>query len=347
VKQKGRGVLSNPAGRFQRLRRERFPEAGADIVSAALLRDATRSIISRNKSPDLPFEQSINPYRGCEHGCVYCYARPTHAYLDLSPGRDFETRILFKPRARERLLEELARPGYAPSPIALGTNTDPYQPVERRLRITRSILETCLEVRHPVKIVTKGCLIERDLDVLERMASQRLVSVAVSLTTLDDELKRRMEPRAAGPRRRLATLRLLRSRGVPAGVLLAPIIPAINDHEIERMLAHAARAGATWAGYALIRLPHEVRSLFAEWLLEHYPERASHVESLIRQMRAGRMNDPRFHSRQKGSGEFARLIGARFSRACRKHDLASGPGEELETGLFRPPKPEQAQLGLW
>jgi DNA repair photolyase len=340
---KGRGSLSNRAGRYSRYDRDRYPEPQQQIVTA-LTPDASRTVIARNRSPDLPFEQSINPYRGCEHGCIYCYARPSHAYLDLSPGLDFETRLLFKPAAAARLRDELSRPGYRPTPIALGTNTDPYQPIERELEITRAILQTLLDFRHPVTIVTKGCLIERDLDLLGELASFNLVSAAVSITTLDADLKRRMEPRAAGATRRLEMLMRLREAGVPAGVLVAPIIPAINDHEIERILAGAAEAGAEWAGYALIRLPHEVKELFSEWLAEHFPERASHVLSLIRQMRSGRLNDPRFHSRRRGQGPFADLLERRFERARRASGLAARPPAELDTARFRLPLADQIAL---
>jgi DNA repair photolyase len=351
--QKGRGALSNPAGRFARLARERDPETPAlesddDVASrgppTVLHVDAARTIIARNQSPDLPFSQSVNPYRGCEHGCIYCYARPTHAYLDLSPGRDFETQLFFKPNACELLRAELARPGYEASPIALGTNTDPYQPVERKLRITRGILELLLESRHPVTIVTKGALILRDLDLLARLAADQLAFVNVSLTTLDDDLKRRMEPRTAGPARRLEIVRELARAGVPTGVLLAPIIPGLNDHEIERMLELAAEHGAQAAGYVLLRLPHEVGPLFVEWLRAHYPQRADHVMSLVRQMRSGALDDPAFHRRQRGSGPFAALLRSRFERSRR----AVGLDREatLSTSLFRPPVPAGGQLDL-
>ena len=316
------------------------------LVLTSLLPDTARTIITRNRSPDIPFEQSINPYRGCEHGCVYCYARPSHAYLDLSPGQDFETHVFFKPKAREHLIEELARPGYRVKTIALGTNTDAYQLVERDLEITRSLLTLLLECRHPVSIVTKGSLIERDLDLLAELARLRLVHVLVSFTTLDDDLKRRMEPRTASPRRRLAMIRALADCGVPTGVLLAPIIPALNDHELEDMLARAADAGASWAGYVLLKLPHELKSLFTEWLNEHYPERAEHVLSLIRQMRGGRLNDPRFGYRQRGTGPFAELLEARFLKARKLNGLDRDP-EPLDHTRFTPPSVNRDQLSLW
>ena len=269
-------------------------ELEADIAPAPrteLHIDRARSIIARNDSPDIGFSQSINPYRGCEHGCIYCYARPSHSYLDLSPGRDFETQIFYKPNAVELLRAELAKPEYVVSPIAFGTNTDPYQPVERNLRLMRGILELLLELRHPLTIVTKGGLILRDLDLLAELAADGLAAVHVSLTTLDDELKRRMEPRTAGPKQRLHMVRELAAHGVPTGVLLAPIIPGLNDHELEQMLEQAAGAGATSAGYVLLRLPHEVKALFEEWLREHYPDRAEHVLSLVRQMHGGALYD--------------------------------------------------------
>jgi DNA repair photolyase len=351
---KGRGALSNREGRFARYEREpdlaaladaALDETPAESVATELHVDTARSIIARNGSPDLPFSQSINPYRGCEHGCIYCYARTTHAYLDLSPGRDFETHLFYKPDAHELLLEELARPDYVVSPIALGTNTDPYQPIERRLEVTRGILEIFVELKHPVTIVTKGALILRDLDLLTRLAQDGLVAVCVSLTTLDDELKRRMEPRTAGPKQRLRMVRELAGHGIPTGVLLAPIIPALNDHELERMLEHAAECGACSAGYVLLRLPHEVKGLFIEWLNEHYPDRAEHVLSLLRQMHGGALYDSQFHSRQRGAGTFAELLLARFRLARAKYDLDREA--TLNTTLFRKPAPAGGQLDLW
>jgi DNA repair photolyase len=347
MKIKGRGALSNRAGRFARTERERvyddaFEDEPIERVPTELHADASRTIIARNRSPDIPFDQSINPYRGCEHGCIYCYARPTHSYLDLSPGRDFETQIYFKPRARELLREELAKPGYTVSPIALGTNTDPYQPAERSLEITRGILELLHEHRHPLTIVTKSGLVLRDLDILERLAADGLVAVFVSVTTLDADLKRCLEPRTAGPERRLHVIRELSRHGVPTGVMAAPVIPALNDHELERILEASAEAGAKSAGYVLLRLPHEVRPLFVEWLNEHFPDRAEHVLSLVAQMRDGRLNDPRFHSRQRGAGPFADLLMARFARAVRAHGLDERV--ELNTGLFRRPLRASGQL---
>lgn len=353
---KGRGALSNHPGRFAR--RERLPDIDALAAAAAaseepeeppklptrLHVDRARSIVSRNRSPDIPFEQSVNAYRGCEHGCVYCYARTTHSYLDLSPGRDFETEIFYKPEAVALLRKELAAPGYRASPLALGTNTDPYQPVERQLGLTRGILELMLEWRHPVTIVTKGAQILRDLDVLAALAKLDLVEVHVSLTTLDNDLKRRLEPRTAGPAQRLNMMSQLSSNGIPTGVITAPIIPALNDHELERLLEAAAEHGAANAGYVLLRLPHEVEPLFVEWLREHYPDRAEHVLSLVRQLRGGALYDAEFHRRQRGSGPFAALLAARF-RAARKR-LRLERATALRTDLFAPRRASQPQLEL-
>jgi DNA repair photolyase len=352
---KGRGALSNQQGRFARYAREPDVDALAAAALAAeepeptklathLHVDHARTIIARNDSPDISFRQSINPYKGCEHGCIYCYARATHSYLDLSPGRDFETEIFYKPNAVELLRAELAAPRYEVSPIALGTNTDPYQPVERELGVTRRILELLLELKHPATIVTKGSLILRDLDVLRALAEQDLVAVHVSLTTLDDELKRRMEPRTAGPKQRLNMIRQLAGAGIPTGVMTAPIIPALNDHELEAMLEAAAENGASSAGYVLLRLPHEVEPLFVEWLEAQYPDRAQHVLSLLRQLRGGALYDSRFHGRQRGSGPFAALLKARFEKARRRFGLDRET--ELRRDLFAPPRPAKSQLDL-
>jgi len=350
---KGRGALSNHPGRFARYEREPDLDTLAALaadepepprIATTLHIDRARSVISRNRSPDIPFDQSVNPYRGCEHGCIYCYARATHSYLDLSPGRDFETEIFYKPNLVELLRTELDAPSYGVSPIALGTNTDPYQPVERELGCTRGILELMLERRHPVTIVTKGALILRDVDVLGELAKLDLVAVKVSLTTLDNELKRRMEPRTAGPKQRLHMIRELSGHGIPTGVLTAPIIPALNDHELERLLESAALHGATSAGYVLLRLPHEVEPLFVEWLRAQYPDRAEHVLGLLRQLRGGSLNDPKFHSRQRGSGPFAALLEARFRNARRRYRLDGSVS--LRTDLFLGPKDAQLGLGL-
>jgi DNA repair photolyase len=350
---KGRGALTNRPGRFARHGREPdldtldallADEPEPPRIATTLHVDRARSVISRNNSPDIPFDQSVNPYRGCEHGCIYCYARATHSYLDLSPGRDFETEIFYKPNLIELLRAELDAPSYSVSPIALGTNTDPYQPAERELKLTRALLELMLERRHPVTIVTKGALILRDLDVLAELAKLDLVAAHVSLTTLDNELKRRMEPRTAGPQQRLRMIHELASRGIPTGVLTAPIIPALNDHELESMLEAAAQHGATSAGYVLLRLPHEVAPLFVEWLREHYPDRADHVLGLLRQLRGGTLNDPNFGSRQRGSGPFGALLQARFKNARRRFGLEGNAS--LRTDLFQRPKDAQLDLGL-
>jgi len=348
---RGRAARSNPPGRFARTLVEGFDdgwyrEATPDSIATRVEPEAARSVISRNDSPDVPFDQSINPYRGCEHGCIYCYARPTHAYLDLSPGLDFETRLFYKQDAAARLRAELARPGYVCSAIALGANTDPYQPVEKRLRVTRSILEVLLELRHPCTIVTKGALVLRDLDLLAALAAQRLCSVAVSLTTLDDGLKRTLEPRAAAPRTRLRVISELVAAGVPVTVLLAPMIPALNDHELESLLEAAADAGATSAAFMLLRLPHELGALFEQWLVEHYPQRASRVLGLLREARGGRLNDPRFGHRMRGEGPYARLLAARFVAACRRHGLNDGRGPGLDCSVFvrDPAAPRQGDL---
>ncbi len=350
---RGRGAVSNRAGRFESLAVEAVDDGWglADEplppLETTVLPEPAQRVITRNSSPDVPFDQSINPYRGCEHGCVYCFARPSHAYVNLSPGLDFETRLFFKKDAALRLREELNRRSYRCSPINLGANTDPYQPLERRLGITRSILEVLVECRHPVTIVTKSALVLRDLDLLTRLAEERLTRVFVSITTLDDELKRRMEPRAASPAARLATVKRLAAAGVPAGVMFAPVIPAINDHELEGIVASAAEAGAATAGYLLLRLPGEVRELFYEWLETHYPERANRVRNRIRQLRAGRDNDPRFSMRMRGQGPWADLLGRRFETSCRHHGLEHGRAESLETAFFRPPRRVPDQMELW
>jgi DNA repair photolyase len=350
---KGRGAASNPAGRFETLATaavdDDWPGDG-ETASAepeqVVLEDAAKRVISRNRSPDVPFEQSVNPYRGCEHGCVYCYARPTHAWLGLSPGLDFETRLFYKPDAAERLAAELDAPGYRCRTIVLGANTDPYQPVERRLGITRALLEVLAARRHPVSVVTKGALVERDLDVLAAMAARGLASVMISVTTLDDALKRRLEPRTAAPARRLASLERLAAAGIPTGVLIAPVIPALNDHEPEARLEAAAAAGARSAGWILLRLPHEVGPLFTEWLGHHYPERAGRVMSLLRQARGGRDNDPRFGHRMRGSGPWVDALSARFRLACRRLGIAETDRTALDTSQFEPRRSDR-QIDLF
>ena len=354
----GRGALSNRESRYRRLRHEDDPGApGGDLAAAGeeelpprhpatrVHIDPARTIISHNSSPDLPFNQSINPYRGCEHGCVYCYARPSHAWLDHSPGLDFETQLYAKPDAAALLDAELRRPGYVPELIALGTNTDPYQPVERERRITRALLQKLLEFRHPVSITTKGALLVRDLDLLVELAQHGLVAVQVSLPTLDNALKRTLEPRAASPAARLRAIETLARAGVPVGVMVAPVIPAVTDHELEAVLAAAARAGARSASYILLRLPLEVRDLFREWLAAHHPLRAEHVMSLVRDMRGGRDNEARFGHRMRGRGPLADLIAARFNAAARRHGLAGHERFRPTTERFRVP-PADGQLPL-
>lgn len=340
-----RGARSRVAGRFEVEAREAFDDGWtradepATPLETRVSVERARSIIATNESPDIPFEQSINPYRGCEHGCVYCYARPSHAYLDLSPGLDFESKLFAKSNAAELLREELARPGYVVKPIAFGTNTDCYQPIERRYRIMREILEVLAGCEHPLSIVTKSALIERDLDLLAPMAGTHLVKVFVSINTLDRGLARRLEPRAASPQRRLDVLRALSREGVPCGVMVAPVIPALTDQSMEEVLEAAAAAGATAAGYILMRLPHEVKPLFKEWLAVHYPQRADHVMSVVRQLHGGRENDPNFGTRMTGTGRYADLISKRFEIARRRFRLnQKRRGEEpLDCSRFRPP----------
>jgi DNA repair photolyase len=349
---KGRGATANPEGRFERTGREAFDDGWSAPEDDAALRPKTvvtpervKSIISRNDSPDIPFTYSINPYRGCEHGCIYCYARPSHAYLNLSPGLDFETRIFAKVNAAERLLEELAKPSYHCETISIGANTDPYQPAEREWNITRSVLEVAAACNQPVGIVTKNALVERDLDILAPMAAMGLAAIYVSVTTLDADLARRMEPRASAPARRIAAIRRLADAGVPVGVMVAPVVPFLTDAELETTLEAAAQAGATQAGYILMRLPYEVKDLFKEWLDEHYPLKAAHVMSRVRAMRGGRENDPDFGSRMRGSGELAELLRARFERACRRLGL-NRTRRSLDTTRFKRPRAD-GQLDLF
>jgi DNA repair photolyase len=345
---KSRGALSQIQGRFEAEARAPFDdgwETDADAAPApatTVTEERARSIIARNESPDIPFEQSINPYRGCEHGCIYCYARPSHAYLELSPGLDFETRLFAKTNAVELLQQALARPGYRATPLAFGTNTDCYQPIERRYGIMRGLIETLAACDHPLTIVTKSALVERDIDLLAPMAKKRLVKAFLSITTLDHRLARSLEPRAASPRRRVDAIRALAAAGIPCGVMVAPLIPALTDKSLEDVLEAGAAAGATLAGWILLRLPNEVRPLFKEWLAVHQPQRADHVISLVRQSRGGRENDPRFGSRMTGSGNFVDLIRKRFDLACRRLCLNSAedhmaPRHGLDCSLFRPP----------
>jgi len=375
---KGRGAVSNPSGRHEMYQRVAvadgweagWPDGTTDAgrqtgesvddavddglddgapppLATTVGIDASRTVITRNTSPDIPFDRSINPYRGCEHGCVYCFARPTHAWLGLSPGLDFETKLFAKPEAPRLLEMELAKPSYRPATIALGTNTDPYQPIERRVRITRGILEVLLRARHPVAIVTKSQLVLRDLDVLSALAAARLVRVMVSVTTLDPVLARRMEPRAAAPARRLETIRALSCAGVPAGVMTAPMIPGLNDDELEGILEAAAQAGAEMAGYILLRLPLEIKHLFLEWLEEHYPARKPRVISLLREARGGKLYDSAWGTRMKGQGVHAELLARRFALACKRLHLDRGSERwDFDSTAFRRPRWAGEQLSL-
>lgn len=348
---RGRGALSNATGRFESAVREAFDdgwtpqEAEAGAVRTTLTGETARSIITFNRSPDIHFDRSINPYRGCEHGCIYCFARPTHAYSGLSAGLDFETRLFHKPNAPELLRRELARPGYVPRPIALGVNTDAYQPVERDQRLTRTLLQILAEHHHPVSLLSKSALIQRDIDLIGPMAAQGLARVGISLTTLDRRLARTMEPRAATPERRLQTIRALSDAGIPVAVMTAPVIPGLNDHEIEPLLEAAAGAGATGAGYVVLRLPLEIKDLFHEWLAAHCPDRAARVINLVREMRGGKDYDSRWFERGRGQGTYAKLIASRFTRACARLGLAT-ERPPLRTDLFGVPEGSGAQLRL-
>ena len=356
---KGRGATFNPANRFRRDAREAAddgwgstpnePEEEAPPLKTTVTIQRARTIIARNASPDIPFTQSINPYQGCEHGCIYCYARPTHAYLDLSPGLDFETKLFAKPNAAALLRAELAKPGYRCEPIALGSNTDPYQPIEREWKITRQLVELLAACEHPLTITTKGVLVERDLDLLAPMAAKRLVRVFISIAMLDKELARKLDPRAPAPQRRLQMVKTLADAGVPVGVLVAPVIPQLTDKDLEAILEAAAANGARYAGSIMLRLPYEIKDLFKDWLAQHYPLRAEHVMSLVRQVRDGRDNDPRFGSRMRGEGHFAELIAKRFQVACKRLQL-NLDDEPLDTSRFRSPpaaSSERAQLALF
>ena len=348
---RGRGAESNRSGRFEKIQRDLADDGWgtADLLSpfkTSVEEEHPRKIISRNESPDIAFDRSINPYRGCEHGCAYCYARPTHAYMGLSPGLDFETKLFAKPNAARLLERELADPGYQPKTLAIGTNTDAYQPIERRYRIMREVLEVLDRTSHPVGIVTKSALITRDIDILSRMAKRGLAKVALSVTTLDRKLSRTMEPRAAAPQRRLDTLRLLTDAGVPTSVMVAPIIPALNESEIERILDAAAASGASEAGYTVLRLPLEVRDVFVEFLEREYPDRARHVMSLLRSMRGGKDYDAQWGKRMTGDGPHAWQIGRRFEIAAKRLGL-NRPRLRLRTDLFTPPVPAGTQMSLF
>ncbi|GAA0578202.1 PA0069 family radical SAM protein [Halomonas salifodinae] len=345
---KGRGATYDPDNRFAPTRveaeddgwwQEETPVRRATLVAE----EAARSALAWNSSPDLPFDRSLNPYRGCEHGCIYCYARPSHAYWDLSPGLDFETRLIARSGLVDRLREELCRPGYACRPINLSGNTDCYQPLEAERGSTRELLAFLLACRHPLTLVTKSALILRDLDLLRALAEHRLVRVMISLTSLDRTLKRRLEPRAASPGARLKVIRALAEAGVPVGTLVAPVIPGLTDHELERLLGAAREAGADTAGWMLLRLPREVAPLFEAWLETHYPERAAKVMSLMRQCRGGAAYDARFGKRMRGEGVFAELLAQRFAAACRRLGLNQAPAlaaQRLDTSAFRPPHPQ-------
>ncbi len=343
---KGRGATLNPEGRFESLQREAFDDGWETPLPDEPARPRTtvtperaRSLIQRNESPDVPFNFSINPYRGCEHGCIYCFARPSHAYLELSPGIDFETRLFAKTNAAEVLREELARPSYRCESITIGANTDPYQPIEREWKITRQVLEVLSGCDHPCSIVTKNALVERDLDLLAPMAQKNLVQVFVSVTTLDHELARRMEPRASAPRRRIEAIRNLAAAGVPVGVMTAPVIPFLTDSGIEEVLETAAEAGAKHAAYVLMRLPWELKDLFKDWLQHNYPLKAEHVMSRVRQMRKGKENDPNFGSRHRGEGLLAELLQKRFEIACSRFGLNRERRKPLDVTRFKPPSP--------
>lgn len=351
LEHRGRGAVSNQTGRYESQTRHEFDDGWGTIeddagrLETSLQKDFARTIITFNKSPDISFDRTVNPYRGCEHGCIYCFARPTHAWAGLSAGLDFESKLFFKDNAVELLKQELSRPGYRPRPIALGMNTDAYQPVERNKQLTRSLLAILAAHQHPVSLLTKSALIQRDIDLIAPMAERHLVRVGVSLTTLDRDLSRKMEPRAATPVRRLETIRALSESGIPVTVMTAPMIPGLNDHEIEALLEAAAQHGATGAGYVLLRLPYEIKDLFHEWLVQHVPDRAARIINLIRDMRGGADYDARWFERMKGGGPMADLISKRFVRTIAKLGL-NQPRTPLRTDLFRPVEDIGGQLRL-
>ncbi|MFC3674085.1 PA0069 family radical SAM protein [Ferrovibrio xuzhouensis] len=345
---RGRGAISSVRSRYDSETRQAEDDGWDNLEEAEPLKtvlheDSTRHIIAWNKSPDIPFDRSINPYRGCEHGCIYCFARPSHAYLGFSPGLDFETQIVIKPRAAALLRQELAAKGYKVATLSMGTNTDPYQPTEREQKITRSILEVLLETRHPLGIVTKNFLVTRDIDILSEMAKLGLVKVFLSVTTLDRKLARAMEPRASTPPKRLEAIRLLNEAGVPAGVMTAPMIPALNDMELERILEAAHAAGAREAGWVMLRLPWELKELWREWLQVNYPDRASRVMKLVQEARGGKDYVPQFGGRMRGEGVYAELLAQRFALAVKRLGM-NERRLRLRSDLFRPP-PADARQG--
>lgn len=347
---RGRASQVNPSGRYEPVSREDFDDGWNTLEELPPFKtevqvERARSIITRNTSPDISFDRSVNPYRGCEHGCVYCFARPSHAYQGMSPGLDFESRLFVKPDAAKLLEKELAKPGYKVEPLAIGTNTDPYQPIEREWMVMRAILEVLERHNHPVGIVTKSALVTRDIDILSRMAEKGLAKVALSVTTMDRKMARTMEPRASTPSKRLEALKVLNDAGIPASVMVAPIIPGLNDHEIEKILDAAAGLGAREAGYVLLRLPLEVAPVFKEWLLRHYPERYRHVMSLVRSMRGGKDYDAEWGKRMRGTGPYAWQIGRRFELAAKRFGLNTSR-LKLRTDLFTAPIEESAQLSL-
>jgi DNA repair photolyase len=349
-RRRGRGAGLNPGGRFEPSRHESFDDGWQSLEDLPPFKtevqiEKPRTAITRNTSPDIPFDRSINPYRGCEHGCIYCFARPTHAYMGLSAGLDFETKLFAKPDAAKLLQRELAKPGYTPRVIAIGTNTDPYQPIEKEWRIMRQILEVLNQANHPVSVVTKSAMVMRDIDILTELALKNLVRVSLSVTTLDRKLARTMEPRASTPTRRLEAIRALTQAGIPASVLVAPIIPALNDHEMERILDSAKAAGALEAGYVMLRLPLEVSPLFRDWLLQNYPDRYRHVMSLVRDMRGGKDYDAEFGKRMKGAGPYAWQISRRFELATKRLGLTRR-SIQLRDDLFVPPDGSGVQLSL-
>jgi DNA repair photolyase len=350
-RRRGRGAVSNTSGRFESEARIPFDDGWRSLDDLPPFKtvereERARKIITRNESPDLGFDRSINPYRGCEHGCIYCFARPTHAYHGMSAGLDFETQLFVKPDAPELLRKELAAPNYVPRTIAMGTNTDPYQPIERKWKLTRRILEVLRDANHPVGIVTKSVLVLRDLDILSEMAAKGLAKVALSVTTLDPKLARAMEPRASTPPKRLEAIRELSRAGIPTAIMTAPIVPAINDAEIERLLDAGAANGAVEAGYVMLKMPFEIKDLFREWLREHFPDKEKHVISLIRDIHGGKDYDPTWGTRQTGSGPYAWSIGRRFEIACKKLGL-NRRSYRLTTALFRKPVTRGGQMDLF